>query len=114
MTSPYSRETTVERLADQVRELRIEHRALCNEVAAIRRNLQVRSDTAVSEENQRPTSKPEKPAFSIGERVIVKNPGRGRINTGVVTGITVAGFVRVKLSTGETLRRLPKNLVKLK
>lgn len=114
MTSPESIKTTVERLATQVQDLQIAHRSLRSELTDIKRSLQVQRETSDPEANPCPTSKTQKPVFSTGDRVIVKNPGHGRTNTGVVTGVTVADFIRVELSTGEIIRRLPKNLVKSK
>ena len=50
--------------------------------------------------------------IQVGDRVVLKNKGRARSDTGVVTGITLGGFLRITLENGQKVRRLPKNVEK--
>ncbi len=49
----------------------------------------------------------------IGDRIRIINPRRNQQNEGVVQGFTITGYVKINLHDGTTVRRLPKNILKL-
>ena len=46
----------------------------------------------------------------LGDRVQIRFPNPGQQNTGIVVGATRGGFVYVRTSNGDVIRRMPHNL----
>ena len=48
--------------------------------------------------------------FCLGDSVKITNPKQNQFTTGIVSGKTKNHLIKVKSTTGQVIRRLPKNL----
>ena len=104
----------IESLTLHHQELRAELETLQREVTELRRG--VEEDRAIANRQTRvvavevvDTESADR-EIRIGDRVEINNPGRLRTNEGIVIGTTIGGFLRIELSNGQTIRRLPRNV----
>ena len=103
-------------LVEQLSLLTLEVENLRAEVRELRERVETepRSEPSVSAVEASIVQAEELPTthILIGDRVVLRNPGRSRVNTGIVKSITVGGFLRIELDNGQKVRRLPRNVSK--
>ena len=115
--------TDLDSLIAEIVQLNIQHSNISNRLIAITRRVkeiqhitnrvEIEPSRSSDSSDSRSFSIKLKRKFSVGDRVIIKNPEKGRPQSGIVIDYTPAGFVKVDLQDGKRpLRRLPLNLKK--
>jgi hypothetical protein len=69
---------------------------------------------AIEQNNNEESSDTDSDELEIGDVVLINNPGPAQENTGKIFEITPKGFYKLKTVRGNTIRRLAKNLRKLR
>jgi hypothetical protein len=114
MNNDESRERKITELTALLEELEINQRRISSDINTVKGLVQELSSQVDTTTKHRPKKEQNKQRGikpNIGDIVTVVNAKRNQPHTGVVVGFTLTGYVKVRGSNGDIIRRLPINLI---
>ena len=106
-----NQETNILALETLLRELTIEQQNINHKIDKANKQI-----AEIKEKQHKPNNQNNYIAdtnIKIGDKVRINNPNRNQQNKGTAHSLTKTGYVRVRTSNGNTIRRWPTKLTKI-